>query len=153
MKPASYADLGDADIPRYRLDGLTAKAIAGNLQIDGVQLLGAQQGGSTDPGYIDLHFATRRGVSIDVPDGYTALVYVYEGRAVVGESNYELKPGNLARLNRKGRLQLDAEAGTRLLVITGKPIGEPIVQHGPFVMNSVEEIQQAIRDYSAGTLV
>jgi redox-sensitive bicupin YhaK (pirin superfamily) len=50
-------------------------------------------------------------------------------------------------------LRIKAVAASRILLMTGKPIGEPIVQRGPFVMNSVEEIQQAIRDYSEGTLV
>ena len=59
----------------------------------------------------------------------------------------------LGRLSHTGPLQLNASADTRLLVISGKPIGEPIVHYGPFVMNSVEEIQQAIRDYQSGRLV
>jgi redox-sensitive bicupin YhaK (pirin superfamily) len=59
----------------------------------------------------------------------------------------------LARLSREGALAIKAERGSRLLIITGKPIGEPIVHHGPFVMNSREEIAQAVRDYSNGTLV
>jgi redox-sensitive bicupin YhaK (pirin superfamily) len=92
-------------------------------------------------------------LDVAVADGQTALIYVYEGEVAVGEQAFTLHAGQLARLTRSGALMLAASAGARLLVITGKPIGEPIVQRGPFVMNTAEEIHQAIRDYSDGKLV
>jgi redox-sensitive bicupin YhaK (pirin superfamily) len=80
-------------------------------------------------------------------------VYVYEGELQIGTDAYLIKAGSLARLSLSGDLVIKANANTRLLVITGKPIGEPIVQRGPFVMNTAEEIHQAIRDYTDGKLV
>jgi redox-sensitive bicupin YhaK (pirin superfamily) len=80
-------------------------------------------------------------------------VYVYEGELQIGADAYLIKAGSLARLSLSGDLVIQASANTRLLVITGKPIGEPIVQRGPFVMNTAEEIHQAIRDYTDGKLV
>ena len=82
-----------------------------------------------------------------------ALVYVFEGVTRLALSEFPLDKGKFARLSRDGLLSLTAEKGTRLLVITGKPIGEAIVHHGPFVMNSEQEIMQAIQDYNAGTFV
>jgi redox-sensitive bicupin YhaK (pirin superfamily) len=81
------------------------------------------------------------------------LVYVYEGEVSLAGSAYSLQKGHLARLSKEGLLALNASGDSRVLVMTGKPIGEPIVQRGPFVMNKEEEIQQAIRDYNQGSLV
>ena len=153
MEAASYQDIAADQIPAYEIGDLTVRAIAGKLSVNGEAVDGRVGGLSTDPGYVDLSFGQSESVSVDVPEGYTALVYVFEGAAQVGESDYPLTAGKLARLDRNGRLVIQAEKGTRLLVITGKPIGEPIVHHGPFVMNTREEIQQAIRDYSEGRFV
>jgi len=153
MTPASYQDIAADDIPHYALDGLAVRAIAGELSVDGEPVPGSVTGLSTDPGYLDLHFERGRSAAIAVPEGYTVLLYAYEGSARVDGSDYALGAGRMARLSREGRLNISAEAGTRLLVISGKPIGEPIVHYGPFVMNSMEEIEQAMRDYNRGTLV
>jgi len=56
------------------------------------------------------------------------------------------------RLSEHGEVRLHSESGTRLLLLAGRPLGEPIVQYGPFVMNSREEIEQALRDFRDGTL-
>ena len=90
---------------------------------------------------------------MQIPDGHNALVYVYEGSASIAGSDYLLSAGKLGRLSHKGELLMQAEEGTRLLVIAGKPIKEPIVHYGPFVMNTMEEIEQAVRDYNSGQLV
>ena len=153
MTPATYNDI-DADlIPVYQFDGVTIKSIAGELKVNGRKLSGAVTGSSTDPAYLDMSFTADQQLEIEVPDGYTALVYAYSGSVVVGDSNYQLSQGKIARLSRHGRLVLTASSDAKLLLITGKPIGEPIAQRGPFVMNTMEEIHQAIRDYSEGTLV
>ncbi|OVZ69042.1 quercetin 2,3-dioxygenase, partial [Pseudomonas aeruginosa] len=64
----------------------------------------------------------------------------------------EIATNRLARLSEEGELSLRSEAGARVLVLAGKPLREPIVQYGPFVMNSREEIEQALRDYRDGVL-
>ena len=81
-------------------------------------------------------------------DDYTSLLYVYEGDITVGNSHYRLIGGKLARLSTRGLIRIRASVGCKVLVMTRKPIGEPIVQQGPFVMNTTEEIQQAVREYS-----
>ena len=81
------------------------------------------------------------------------LLYVYEGSLTVeGERPVEIATNRLARLSEEGELSLRSEAGARVLVLAGKPLHEPIVQYGPFVMNSREEIEQALRDYRDGVL-
>ena len=81
------------------------------------------------------------------------MVYIYEGEASIGDQDFLLRKTNLVRLSKEGELVINGAGETKVLVITGKPINEPIVQHGPFVMNSVEEIQTAVRQYSDGTFV
>jgi len=152
MTPATYTELAAATIPAYQVGNTLIKAIAGTLTVDGVETTGGVTGLSTDPAYLDLDFAATQNVSIAIPAAHTALVYVYEGSARIGDDLYKVGKGQLARLSKGSAIRLEGSAGTRALVITGKPIGEPIVQYGPFVMNNREQIEQAIRDYNAGTL-
>jgi hypothetical protein len=153
MTPATYNDIDASSIPSYQLDGVAIKSIAGELEVNGKKVSGAVTGLTTDPAYLDMSFSVEQQIAIDVPDGYTALVYVYAGSAIIGDSDYQLSEGKIARLSRAGRLLFSGRSETKLLVITGKPIGEPIAQRGPFVMNTMDEIHQAIREYSEGTLV
>lgn len=153
MTPATYNDLAADSIPVVNIAGVDVKSIAGSLLVNGKEVAGAVSGLTTDPGYLDLAFNEDQHLDIDVPQGYTALVYVYEGAASIGDNAYALDKGRMARLSREGKLKVQANAGSRVLVITGKPIGEPIVHHGPFVMNTREEIQQAVMDYTQGKLV
>jgi redox-sensitive bicupin YhaK (pirin superfamily) len=75
------------------------------------------------------------------------LLYVYEGEVEIAGQPQRLGQSRLARLSENGELQLSTATGARVLLIAGKPLGEPIVQYGPFVMNSREEIEQALRDF------
>ena len=153
MTPASYTELAAASIPYYEIGGIHVKAIAGGLTLNGVSVSGPIAGLATEPGYLDIAVGPAQALLVDVPEGHTALVYVYEGALQIGSDSYSIKAGNLARLSLTGELVIETDADTRLLVISGKPIGEPIVQRGPFVMNTADEIHQAIRDYTDGKLV
>lgn len=153
MTPASYTELAAASIPHYEIGGIHVKAIAGGLTLNGISVSGPIAGLATEPGYLDIAVGPAQALLVDVPEGHTALVYVYEGALQIGSDSYSIKAGNLARLSLTGELVIETDADTRLLVISGKPIGEPIVQRGPFVMNTADEIHQAIRDYTDGKLV
>ena len=80
------------------------------------------------------------------------MLYVYEGSLQVpGERGNETVATNrLVRLGQGDEIQLSSDQGARVLLLAGKPLNEPIVQYGPFVMNSREEIEQALRDYRDG---
>lgn len=153
MTPASYQDIAASEIPTYAIGNIEVKAIAGSLQVNDKLTEGAVNGLTTEAGYLDVHVHSSEPVRIAVPEGHTVLVYVYEGSATVGNSDYSLSAGKMGRLSQQGELLLQPAADTRLLVITGKPLGEPIVNYGPFVMNTMDEIRQAVNDYSAGRLV
>jgi len=152
MTPATYDDIAAENIPLYSLPGMQIKAIAGSLGINNQVLNGAVVGRSSEPGYLDIQIGDDpQELNGDVPDGHTTLIYVYEGGVTLGRQT-RVMARQMVRLSRIGTVQLTAEANSRLLLITGKPIGEPIVHYGPFVMNTRDEILQAIADYNAGRL-
>lgn len=153
MTPATYNDISAADIPGYEIGDVTVKAIAGDLAVNGTRVPGKVRGLRTEPAYLDISVKSQQTLSVAIPEGHNTLVYVYEGELRVAGTDYPLRAGMLGRLSHSGELELNVSSDTRLLVISGKPIREPIVHYGPFVMNSVEEIRQAIQDYQSGRLV
>ncbi|GHD42890.1 hypothetical protein SAMN05216429_102108 [Marinobacter persicus] len=155
MKPAGYRDIQPEDIPVFNPPGATVKLIAGELATDGVGMSGAVTGGSTQPVYADLHLEPEAELSLPVPARLNALVYLYEGQAelLTGEERLPLQVSAASVLAEGDRVHLRAGAGgARLLLIAGKPIGEPIAQYGPFVMNTREEIEQTLQDFREGRL-
>ncbi|HEX2199773.1 MAG TPA: pirin-like C-terminal cupin domain-containing protein, partial [Burkholderiales bacterium] len=150
MKPAAYRDIKAQDIPEVSLNqNSSVKVIAGKL--DGAT--GPIHGLSTEPLIFDVHLAPGAVLEAPVPAGHNAFLYAYEGEARVGAEKKNL-PHRAAGLLSDGEgVRLEAgEHGARVLLLAGKPIGEPIVQYGPFVMNSRQEIEQAIQDYQSGEL-
>ena len=90
---------------------------------------------------------------VPVPAGHNAFLYVYEGDAVIGAERKALPHRAAAWLSDGAFVRIEAgDSGAGVLLLAGKPIGEPIVQHGPFVMNTRDEINQAVADYQNGTL-
>jgi redox-sensitive bicupin YhaK (pirin superfamily) len=156
MKPAAYRDIPSREIPTVALgDGGEVRVIAGEFEHDGGPTRGPIGGLSTQPLYFDLRLPARASVTVPTPTAHNTFLYVYEGEAVVGEaSEARALPFRAAGLLTPGE-SVHVEAGTqgvRALLLSGKPIGEPVVQYGPFVMNTPEEIQQAIVDYQRGQL-
>ncbi len=148
MKPAGYRDLQASDIPEVKLDGGgLVRLIAGKRGATS----GPISGLTTDPTYFDIHLPAGGAFSHAVPDGYNAFVYPYEGSVSVGGKMLETQSAGI--LSSDGDAQINAGPdGARFLLLAGKPLGEPVVQYGPFVMNTREEIEQAIRDYQNGEL-
>jgi len=154
MKPAAYRDIPTREIPTVALaDGGEVRVIAGDFEHEGRRTTGPIGGLSTDPRYLDVRLPAEASVEMATPRNHNAFLYVYEGEATVGGDARPLPfraaglltPGDSIRIVAGGR-------GVRVLLLAGRPIGEPVVQYGPFVMNSREEIEQAIADYQAGRL-
>jgi redox-sensitive bicupin YhaK (pirin superfamily) len=155
MQPAAWRDIPAREIPAVTLaGGVVARVIAGSLEHAGGMTRGPVNGArdrSTDPQYYDVHLPASRTFSAPLPAAHSAFIYVYEGAARVG--NRELPPRAAALLSEGDRVTLTAGVeGARLLLLAARPLREPVVQHGPFVMNTVEEIDQAIADYQGGRL-
>lgn len=159
MRPASYSDVKAGDIPMLSIDGITVKAIAGKTQVNGEPVVGRFTDVDTQPVYLDVHLPAGESVALPVTLSQTVLVYTYEGDVSLGDDQTLLMQQHLARLTDGDKLVIHntfAE-GTqgreaRLLILAAEPLGEPIVQYGPFVMNSQQEIEQALHDYRTGVL-
>jgi redox-sensitive bicupin YhaK (pirin superfamily) len=148
MGDAGYDDIQPERIPRITTqDGVEVVVIAGQFDDGQTAQAGAVQRPDTEPQYFDLHMPAGSQISPRIADGHRVLLYVYEGEVEIASQTQKLGQSRLARLSESGEIQLSAPKAARLLLIAGKPLGEPIVQYGPFVMNSREEIEQALRDF------
>ena len=156
MKPAGYRDVDPSEIPALPLPaGGHVKVIAGKAEVNGRQVPGPVEPGSTDALYMDVELPAGGEFSQPVNAQYNAFVYPYEGSLEVGEGDgrRSLPTRSAGLLSEGDRIAVKAgREGARFLVLAAKPIGEPVVQYGPFVMNTREEIEQAIRDYQSGEL-
>jgi redox-sensitive bicupin YhaK (pirin superfamily) len=160
MKPAGYRDIPASEIPRVLLpQGGEVKVIAGTLTLDDITTRGPVNGGgatlSTDPSYFDVQLPAGAEFNVPVAVGHSAFLYIYEGSAEIGPPGAaKLLPHRAAGVLSDGalvRVQAGAE-GVRFLLLAAKPLREPVVQYGPFVMNTREEIEQALADYRDGRL-
>ena len=146
-----YRDIPAAQIPRLSLpNGVEVRVIAGTFEQDDLVQAGAMQRPDTEPQLFDLHLPAGSQVSPVLPQGHRVLLYVYQGEATLQRS-HEAQSGRLVRLSDDGGgIHLCSANGARVLLIAGKPLNEPIVQYGPFVMNSREQIEQALQDFRDG---
>lgn len=125
------------------------KIIAGRFA--GVE--GPVQAVATDPLFLDVVLTPAARLLLPVPASHQAFVHLFAGEAMLPavEGEASLRSGQLAVLSAGDQLALQAGAqGARLLLVAGRPIGEPVAWHGPFVMNTADEIREAIADYQAG---
>lgn len=154
LNPASYRDIAAADIPVADLpNGGSIKVIANSAFVNGEIISGPIQGLTTEAIYWDVQLPEHAEFHHALPEDHNTFLYVYEGDIAIGEDKRKLAKGNAGLLSKGDQLSVQAlSADTRFLVISGKPINEPIVQYGPFVMNTSDEIEQAIQDYRAGIL-
>lgn len=155
MQKPAYQDIASARIPVRQFDGVSAKLIAGSAALNGESLDGLVQRPDTQPLYLDLVFSrASKAAQLELAADCTTLVYVYEGSVALGDAGSLVKQGQLARMQRAGaRLQIVPQTDdTRVVVLAGKPLREPVVQYGPFVMNTRQEIEQALQDYQRGVL-
>jgi redox-sensitive bicupin YhaK (pirin superfamily) len=154
MKPAAYRDIPARDIPTVALaDGGEVRVIAGALIMGERTVSGPIQGQSTEPLYLDVHLPGEAGFAAAVAADHHAFLYLYDGAATVGDHRHSLPRSAAGILSDGDAIHVQAgPEGARFLLLTGKPLREPIVQHGPFVMNTREEIEQALADYRDGTL-
>jgi quercetin 2,3-dioxygenase len=156
MKPAAYRDIQPEDIPLVVVPGGEVKVVAGTLETgDGQSVAGPIQGVSTAPLFLDVRLQAGQGFSHVLPEGHSAFIYPYAGSLMVGASD-EARPLQARQagvLSAGGRVEVSVGIeGGRFLLLAARPLGEPVVQYGPFVMNTREEIEQALADYRDGTL-
>lgn len=145
-----YRDISREEIPGYTTtEGVAVRVIAG--ESNGVA--GAVQREDTEPVYIDVDMPANSLFSTALPAAHNAFVYVYRGEVTIGGTPVgEGRMAILANTPQADGVLLISSGPAKAILVSGKPLGEPIVQHGPFVMNTKEEILQAIKDFQEGRL-
>ena len=146
-----YQEFPPASIPSVRVsDGVEIKVIAGRVG----EAQGPISQPATQPVYLDVSMAAGAAWEHELPEGHNAFAYVFEGSVQVGADSVgarELATRQLGVLGGGRRLAVRAGAsGARLILVAGRPLREPVARHGPFVMNTREELMQAFEDLRAG---
>jgi redox-sensitive bicupin YhaK (pirin superfamily) len=156
MKPAGYRDIDPSQIPVVELPGSgRVKVIAGTVVVAGKETRGAVEPGTTEAMYLDVSLPAGGTFSQNVAAGHNAFIYPFEGSLEIGEggATRPLPCGSAGLLSAGEKIEVKSpHEPARFLVLAAKPLREPVVQYGPFVMNTKEEIDQAIRDYQNGEL-
>lgn len=153
MCPPHYQNIDPDEIPEVtRGGGVRIKVIAG--EVEGVE--GPVRGIEADPQYLDIVIPAGAVSEHEVAPEHNAFIYVFGGAAEIGAGEDTagklIRDGELAVLGKGDAVRIRAgDDGARLILVAGRPLNEPVFKHGPFVMNSKEEIIQAIHDYQNGT--
>ena len=148
MRAPWYRDIPNHEIARFTTDaGATVQVIAGRSH--GVE--GAVQRAGTEPMYLDIALCAGASFEQPLPPGHNAFLYVFRGEVTVeGRAVPSARMAILANAPDAEGVRIEAAGASRVLLIAGRPLGEPIAQHGPFVMNTQQELQQAVEDFRAG---
>ena len=150
MTDPKYQEFAPENIPMAEPSaGVSVKVIAGKVG----EVTGPIVQPATDPVYLDISLAPGKAWEYALPEGYNAFAYVFEGAVTVGEGDdaRALETHEMAVLGGGDLLQLRAgSAEARLIVVAGRPLREPVMRHGPFVMNTKQELMQAFVDFQEG---
>ncbi len=147
MCAPNYRDIPAEAIPEYSTaDGVTVRVIAGASQ----GVAGAVQRPVTEPLYLDIHLPAGAHFEQVVPAGHNAFAYVYRGAVDSAGVAVDDRQMAIFANDGGGSVHFAAAQDSRLILVAGRPLGEPIAQYGPFVMNTAEQIEQTLRDYRDG---
>ena len=152
MTAPRYQDIAPERVPEAApAQGVRVRVLAGSVG----NVTGPVNAVATAPVYLDIELAPGARFAAPLPGGHTAFAYVYEGSVEIGPTGAarHVARGELAVLERDGE-GFGAGAGAhpaRLLLVAGRPLAEPVARHGPFVMNTPEQVVEAMRDYHSGT--
>lgn len=148
MTAPRYQDIDPSEVQEVvTADGVQVRVLSGAFR----DVQGPVVGIAVQPLYLDITLPSNSSLSVPIPTEHAAFAYVFEGSTQIGQPVETVQKGELAVLGAGNSVSLAAgESGARMILVAGAPIGEPVVRHGPFVMNTREEIQQAFADYSAG---
>ncbi|MGW8392000.1 pirin family protein [Pseudoduganella sp. HUAS MS19] len=150
MRQPWYKDFQAGEIPVVETEnGATVRVIAGESQ----GVAGAVQREVTEPLYLDVELPAGEGFSQAIGEGHNAFIYTYRGEVTVdGKAVPAQSMAILANNAGADGVTIKAGPDSRFILLSGRPLNEPIVQYGPFVMNSQAEIFQAVEDFRAGRL-
>jgi redox-sensitive bicupin YhaK (pirin superfamily) len=143
-----YRDIAAEELPRVTTpEGANVQVIAGSSH----GVAGAVQREGTEPVYLDISVPAGAAFEQQLPSGHNAFLYVFRGEVVVeGKAVPTTRMAILTNPPGSDGVRIHASQDARVLLIAGRPLGEPIAQYGPFVMNTQAELQQAVEDFRAG---
>ena len=148
MSSPRYQEVNAASIPTSEKDGVRVRVVAG--EVNGVK--GPVTEIAANPVYMEVNMAPGTQFTLPVPRGHTTLAYVFEGSGLFGGEAVDAT--HMVVFEDGDAVEASAsDSPMRFMLIAGAPFKEPIVPYGPFVMNTREEIQQALRDLRDGTFV
>src|SRR5450432_2747246 len=150
MTAPRYQDIAPDRIPEVALKDASVRVIAGDF----ADAQGPVQDVATEPVYLDLRLQPGASVDVPLPAGHNAFVYVYAGHARVGAgASQDLVRSDLGLLGAGSGVRIEAtDAPARLILVAGRPLNEPVAKYGPFVMNTQQQIAQALEDFRDGRL-
>jgi redox-sensitive bicupin YhaK (pirin superfamily) len=150
MNAPWYRDFQNEQLPQFQTpEGVAVTVIAGASH--GMQ--GAVTREITQPVFLDVHMPKGARFEQTLPASHNAFVYVYRGEVRIGGQSVPLqRMAILANTPQTDGVVIEASVDAQLILVSGLPLKEPIVQYGPFVMNTKEEIYQALADFRDGCL-
>ena len=144
----TYSFINPDQIGTFKDSEKTIKVIAGEYQ----NVIGPEKGHNVEPIYFHIKLNSDKEFKTTVPSGHNSFIYLLKGELKIGDKKHsKTKNSSLILLNRGTELKVNSIKNSEFLFIAGKPIGEEIARGGPFVMNTKQEILEAIQDYNNGT--
>jgi len=148
MSEPRYQEVTAATIPTYEKDGVKIRVVAGKVE----DVTGPVTDIAASPLYMDVELASGIDWQYPIPEGHTLITYVFEGEGVFSGETIEAR--KLLKFNDGDHITVKTEnKPVRFMLMAGAPFKEPIVPYGPFVMNTIEEIQQTLKDLRNGTFI
>ncbi len=150
MNKPEYIYIDSKKMSIHKDEDKQVKVIAGKFE----KAEGPVKKHNVDPIYFDVELGEKKNFNFKLPKTHNSFIYLIEGEIKIGKNKHnQIKGSTLILLNSGEELNISAESKAKFLLISGKPIGEQIARGGPFVMNTKEEITQAISDYQSGNFV
>lgn len=147
MVAPSYRDIPPKLIPEYVTEqGVLVRVIAGQSG----KTNGAVQRPDTEPLYLDIHLPAGTDFEQTIPASHNAFMYTYRGEVDIAGTKIPDRTMGVLSNGNTSAVRIEANQASRIILVAGKPLNEPIVQYGPFVMNTQAEIEQTLADYRAG---
>ena len=150
MSKPDYIYIDSDTMSLHKDEDKQIKVIAGKFE----NAEGPVKGHNVDPIYFDIEIKKNKEFNFELPSNHNSFIYLIKGQIIVGEQAHDkVQDSTLILLTKGKKLHVSAITKAKFLLISGKPIGEPISRGGPFVMNTKSEILQAVQDYHNGTFV
>ena len=149
MAHPQYQEVASQSIPQIDHPGSHVKLIAGKIE----NTAGPITDIAANPLYIDLSLDNHSVFTQNTPGEDTVFAYIFEGRCSFSKDGEIVRATQLVHLGKGTQVKIFSDTGVRLILVSGTPFGEPIAPYGPFVMNTQDEIKQALKDLREGTFV